>query len=162
MTQETTLTVLKEIRDILKIRMPVGAAKEISKKSGSKFLGLLQDSNRFEKLPDGWIKDRLLGIDWAPKSLEKKLKWKEAQEYAAKFERQPEVYELETLLDRSKYNPAIIDAAKQLELESNLYWSGTTYADSTDYAWFVYFNDGDVYYVYKVSEYYVRPVRSSQ
>ncbi len=46
--------------------------------------------------------------------------------------------------------------------QSNNYWSGTTYADNTDNAWIVNFNNGNVNNDNKDNEYYVRPVRSSQ
>ena len=155
----TTLSILKEIKNILNVRLPV-LTGAVAMKSG--YLKLKFNPDRFEKLSDGWIKDNLLGIDWSPKSLEKRLEWQEAQEYTAKFGRQAEVDELDSLTDRSKRNLAIVEAAKVLELESDYYWSGTTYADNTGFAWIVYFNNGYVVSDNKGSGYYVRAVRSSQ
>lgn len=39
------------------------------------------------------------------------------------------------------------------------YWSSTTYNVSTNLAWYVHFNDGDVNFNYMVSPYYVWCVR---
>jgi len=46
-------------------------------------------------------------------------------------------------------------------VQSYYYWSGTSYAINTDYAWFVSIDNGDVYYYYSKSYYdfYVWPVR---
>jgi hypothetical protein len=177
--KKTVLGVLENIETILHNWLPVPTGAAINKKGEAKFLDFLWQAiankeitfweiinapDRIVKLPDGWFKDKLLGIDIAPKSLEKKLTNKgEAKKYCAEHGgRLPEDYELDSFVDRRKYNPAIIDAAKQLELESDDYWSGTTYADGTDSAWIVYFGHGDVYYGSKDYGWYVRPVRSSQ
>jgi hypothetical protein len=133
------------------------------KKAAVKVKGSLDinRSDRFKKLKDGWVKDNLLGIDWAPASLEKELPWNEGMEYAKKFGRLPSDFELSTLVDRSKYNPAVIDAAKVLELKTSWYWSGVTTAWGSVGAWCVYFYGG-VSGVDKGDRNYVRPVRSSK
>ena len=45
-------------------------------------------------------------------------------------------------------------------VRSGLYWSSTTYAGTTFYAWYVYMYNGVVYYDGKDDGYYVWPVRS--
>lgn len=115
---------------------------------------------RFKKLKDGWVKDNFLGIDWAPSLLEKELPWNESMEYAKKFGRLPSDFELSTLVDRSKYNPAVIDAAKVLELKPSWYWSDVTTAWSSASAWYMYFYYGSVSHFVKAYSCYVRPVRS--
>jgi len=117
---------------------------------------------RFKKLKDGWVKDNLLGIDWAPASLEKNLPWNEGMEYAKKFGRMPSDFELSTLVDRTKHNPATIEAAKVLELRTAWYWSGVTTAWGAGCAWIVGFGSGYVYSYGKDNSYYVRPVRASK
>ncbi len=47
-------------------------------------------------------------------------------------------------------------------VQSNVYWSSTTYAGSTSSAWNVYLLDGIVGAYYKTSTYYVWPVRGGQ
>jgi len=117
---------------------------------------------RFKKLKDGWVKDNLLGIDWAPASLEKDLPWNEGMEYAKQYGRMPSDFELSTLVDRTKSNPATIEAAKVLDLRTAWYWSGVTTAWSAGGAWVVGFNYGYVHGVVKDYSYCVRPVRSSK
>ena len=47
-------------------------------------------------------------------------------------------------------------------VQSDYYWSSTTYAGNTDNAWFVYLGDGDVGDGDKTDTYYVWPVRGGQ
>jgi hypothetical protein len=120
------------------------------------------DPNRFLKLKDGWIRDFVLKKDICPKSLEKKLPRDEGLQYAAQCGGLLEAYELDTWVDRSKHNPAIIETAKILELEPSWYLSKTPVAGYPDFAWIVYFGDGVVYDGYEGGSYYVRPVRASK
>jgi hypothetical protein len=45
---------------------------------------------------------------------------------------------------------------------ASFYWSSTANAYNPDYAWYVYFNDGNVKYSSKYNNYYVRCVRGGQ
>jgi len=45
-------------------------------------------------------------------------------------------------------------------VQSSYYWSSTTYASATNYAWGVGMGDGSVHSDYKGNDYYVWPVRS--
>ena len=159
--KQPELSVLVDIRDLLKARFPhepVLKPKVFS--TQGKFFEPLYNSDRFKKLKDGWIKDNLLGIDWG-KSSNKRMSWAEAKEYATKEGgRLPEIDELNSLVDRSKYKPATHPIFT--DTQSSYYWSGTTYAVYTGLAWVVYFGDGYVNGGSKVFEHYVRPVRSSQ
>jgi hypothetical protein len=161
----------KQVERILEDRIDIpGIAKELlaagfvvsakKKATGTGFLGLLRSPERFQKLKDGWIKDTLLGLDWGQSS-NKRMNWKDAQKYCAdQGGRLPEIDELASLADRSKYKPAIHPIFT--DTQSSLYWSGTTYAGYTVDAWVVYFDYGYVYDGSKADELYVRPVRSSQ
>jgi hypothetical protein len=163
----------KQLERILEDRIDIpGIAKELlvagfvvsAKKKGPNvragFLGLLRSPERFQKLKDGWVKDTLLGLDWGPSSTNR-MNWKDAQKYCVdQGGRLPEIDELANLADRSKYKPAIHPIFT--DTQSSYYWSGTTSAGSTVYAWDVYFYYGNVYFGNKTYEYYVRPVRSSQ
>jgi hypothetical protein len=163
----------KQVERILEDRIDIpGIAKELlaagfivsAKKkdanTGVGFLSLLRNSERFQKLKDGWIKDTLLDLDWGPSSTNR-MNWKDAQKHCSdQGGRLPEIDELASLVDRSKYKPAIHPIFT--DTQSDNYWSGTTYADNTVNAWGVYFDDGYVDSTNKTLEYYVRPVRSSQ
>ena len=73
--------------------------------------------------------------------------------------RLPTVKELARIVDRGAYTPAI-NSEYFPNTVSSYYWSSTTNADCTNYAWRVHFNGGNVsYYVYKSFSYRVRAVR---
>jgi hypothetical protein len=74
--------------------------------------------------------------------------------------RLPNVKELQSIADYSRVSPAIDPLFTNTQ--SDYYWSGTTCAANTDYAWYVFFYYGYVYDGAKTHELYVRPVRSSQ
>jgi len=71
--------------------------------------------------------------------------------------RLPNKKELLSLVDYTKYNPGI-DAVFN-HTSSNDYWSSTTSAYYTSYAWIVYFRNGYTGYNDKSGFYYVRCVR---
>jgi hypothetical protein len=60
---------------------------------------------------------------------------------ASKSWRLPSFNELKSLVKFSVYNPAI-DTVKFPATVSDYYWSATTYANLTTYAWYVGFNYG--------------------
>jgi len=85
--------------------------------------------------------------------------------------RLPSDQELATLVDYAFVNPAVPNTAGTgqwtagapfTSVQSNYYWSSTTYAGNTTIAWYVSLNDGNVYTVSKASTYYVWPVRGGQ
>ena len=69
----------------------------------------------------------------------------------------PTFTELDSIVDYSQYTPSINET--YFQCESTLYWSATTYASSTDEAWFVGFYVGDGSWSYKTDHDYVRCVR---
>ena len=176
--KQTELSVLVDIRDFLRARFPHEPV--LKPESGliipeGGFLGLMRSPDRFENLSDGWFRDRFLTAcygkkyDWSPEALEKYLVWQAAQDHAMSFcdqtfnSRQPDDFELSTLIDRSKREPAIIDAAKILGLKTkDWYWSNRPVAGYSSFAWCVGFSSGLVFNCGKDGEFYVRPVRLSQ
>jgi hypothetical protein len=125
--------------------------------------------DRMEPLKDGWFRDKYLTVyygrnfDWSPVPLEKHIFWKEGEKHAQKFGLQPSRFEVESILDLSKHNPALVPGAVVLGLKiDDYYWTREEYAGSSDGAWCVGLRYGSVDYCYKGNYYYVRPVRSSQ
>ncbi|MBF0397943.1 MAG: DUF1566 domain-containing protein [Desulfobacterales bacterium] len=76
--------------------------------------------------------------------------------------RMPNVNELSTLIDYGRYNPALPSEHPFTGVQSHLYWSSSTNASSTNYAWDIYLSDGYVYNDNKTYAYYVWPVRGGQ
>ena len=70
----------------------------------------------------------------------------------------PTIEEFFTAIDYSTYSPAA-DESKVPNIQSYPYWSSTTYASYSDYAWFAHFDDGNIYFDTKSQSYYVRCVR---
>ncbi len=75
--------------------------------------------------------------------------------------RLPNINELLSITDLSVSNPAIDTTAFQ-NTASNYYWSSTTFAPNTSYAWDVYFYYGNGFWDGKAVSGYVRCVRSGQ
>jgi hypothetical protein len=80
--------------------------------------------------------------------------------------RLPNVRELHSLIDFSQPTAAPWIALPSghpfTGVQSNYYWSSTTYANGTGSAWYVYLGDGYVYYDDKTYSVYVWPVRGGQ
>jgi hypothetical protein len=74
--------------------------------------------------------------------------------------RLPNRNELRSLVDYSRY-PAI-DPIFAATTQASAYWSSTTYAGTTHYAWRVYFGNGYAHYASKSIGKYVRAVRGEQ
>lgn len=74
--------------------------------------------------------------------------------------RLPNIKELESLADLSRYNPAINSAYFPGAEVTDYYWSSTTNVNSKDKAWYVYFFRGKVFYESKYGTFRVRCVRA--
>jgi len=73
--------------------------------------------------------------------------------------RLPTVQELQSLIDYGQYSPALPTGHPFTGVQSSYYWSSTTYAGLTSYAWRVYLDRGYVRYYPKGYAHYVWPVR---
>ncbi|MDD5644007.1 MAG: DUF1566 domain-containing protein [bacterium] len=119
---------------------------------------------RFEKLPDGWVKDNFLGIDWGPSS-EKRMNWEDAGKFCAEKDkegRMPEAHEQISLIDFGKIFPVINPEFFPDTKTCDWYWTRTPVAAYPGIAWTVNFYRGDVGNSNKVFDNYVRPVRPSK
>ena len=85
--------------------------------------------------------------------------------------RLPNVKELLSLIDWAFSNPALSNAVGTAKwttgdaftvVQSGNYWSSTTTAGYTDFAWVVNMSGGNVSYAYKTDPHYVWPVRGGQ
>jgi len=76
--------------------------------------------------------------------------------------RLPNVRELQSLIDYGEYGPALPDGHPFTGVQSSYYWSSTTFAINTSYAWYVHLNIGNVYGGNGSNGYYVWPVRGGQ
>jgi hypothetical protein len=76
--------------------------------------------------------------------------------------RLPSRKELQSLVDRSKVNPALSAGHPFSAVQADVYWSSSTYAGNTTGAWYVSMYDGVVYGGNKANGSYVWPVRSGQ
>jgi hypothetical protein len=75
--------------------------------------------------------------------------------------RLPDINELRSIVDYSRYVPAI-DTVLFPDTVSSYYWSSSTYAGRTSLAWRVGFSSGDDNYYGKSYSYYARAVRGGQ
>jgi uncharacterized repeat protein (TIGR02543 family) len=128
--------------------------------------GLYDDSiisGRMVDNGDGTVTDTAAGLMWEQVHAPATFTWQEALAYAEGTEtagyddwRLPNQNELQTLVDFTSFDPAIPGAG--------WYWSSTTYADVTRYAWLVDFGPPGCggRYTYKGDSNYARSVRGGQ
>lgn len=92
-----------------------------------------------------------------PVESEERLNFDEAQQFCQSAGgRCPTIDELTGIyLNKDKIN-ASLEAAGLPELKESWYWSSTEY--SSNYAWYLWMDDGNRYNGSKYSNYYVRPV----
>ncbi|MBF0525245.1 MAG: DUF1566 domain-containing protein [Deltaproteobacteria bacterium] len=76
--------------------------------------------------------------------------------------RLPNISELESLIDANNYNPALPTGHPFTAVQSFYYWSATTYAGDTTYAWHVDLSATAVEWSVKMVFGYVWPVRGGQ
>ena len=137
---------------------------------------------RFMNNGDGTVTDRLTGLVWSQDAGTPTVgscaggykTWYDALNYVTCLNsinylghsdwRLPNINELESLINADEPNSAAwLIAQGFISVQSGYYWSSSSYAGLTDYAWVVYMWNGYVFYYYKSNYgYYVWPVRSGQ
>jgi hypothetical protein len=114
------------------------------------------------------VEDTKTGLTWSLKETPR-MNWKKAMTYSASLTlcgfndwRLPTCDELLTLVDRSKYSPAI-DTTYFPECKSDWYWTSTLAAYSpAGCAWIVLFDNGSAGWGSQDCVFRVRAVRASQ
>ena len=114
---------------------------------------------------DGTVTDNVTGLMWQQEDDDVERDWEDALAYCESLDlaghtdwRLPDEYELQGIVDYGRYYPSI-DTTYFPDTNSSYYWSSSTYAYLTGYAWGVYFYDGYVYCDDKTRTKYVRCVR---
>ena len=113
------------------------------------------------------VTDSITKLQWQDNAVGDTMEWQEAITHCEGLSlsgysdwRLPNINELRSIVDRDKYNPAIVSGFDNFS--SSYYWSSTTYKDGSNYAWIVGFNDGYVGNGTKDYVKYVRCVRAGE
>lgn len=156
--KETVLSVVQELRDLFKEfvkRIPVTTTPE------KPF-----ENKRLVRNSDGNFTDKQRPLIWAKEDLPTKMTPEAAIEACKKLGegwRPASDKDFESIIDRSRNNPAIIPEAEVLGLKTDgWYVTSTPYAGDSGFAWCVGLGGGGVDYCIKDGKGYVRPVRVSQ
>lgn len=126
---------------------------------------------RFVDNGDGTVLDTKTGLVWLKRTIGE-YSWDEANEATIRMTdingvyagwRLPTVEELTGMIDYARWGMALPpDLYKLCNMQSAIYWTGTTYANSPNEAWFVSLTSGLVGYTYKSHEYFVWPVKGGR
>ncbi|KJU84656.1 secreted protein containing DUF1566, partial [Candidatus Magnetobacterium bavaricum] len=141
--------------------------------------GVTWPDPRFKVNGDQTVSDTLTGLVWTKNAgtptvgscTGGKMTWQAALNYVACLNaashlgytnwRLPNINELESLVNAQQINPASwLNLQGVTNMQSDRYWSSTTYAGLTSNAWFVIMYDGYVGDDAKTYSYYVWPVRA--
>jgi hypothetical protein len=120
----------------------------------------------FTVSPDGQtVTDNVTDLVWQRQDDGTPRTWENAISYCEGLPlggyanwRLPNEYELQGIVDYGRYSPSI-DTVVFPGTHPDGYWSSSTFADYTNYAWGVYFYDGYVGLSGKTDTVYVRCVR---
>ena len=120
----------------------------------------------FSREAVGIVTDTTTALEWQDNEVGSLTTWTEAIDRCEALElgghqdwRLPNIRELLSLVDDTKFVPSI--SSSFTNIISNNYWSSTTYASNTSYAWVVCFSYGNDYHNAKTNSNYVRCVRDN-
>ncbi len=158
----------KPVRDILPLcQEPVTSYR--TGDDGDIEKGVAWPGTRFTNNGDGTVTDNLTGLMWIQNPDATTRNWDTAIDYCNALTtasytdwRLPNYMELISLIDISNHNPALPSGHPFSNVQSNYYWSATTYAGSTSYAYIVSMNYGNVGSGDKPLTRNVWPVRGGQ
>jgi hypothetical protein len=125
---------------------------------------------RFEK-EDGTVLDLLTGLIWTKNAnmTELPVMWQEAFDYISKLNsdmafgysdwRLPNRRELRSLLSHQTKNPALPSGYPFQNVFLGWYWTSTSAAINTSYAWYIHMEGGRMFYGHKEQSFLLWPVR---
>ncbi len=124
----------------------------------------------YTDLGNAVVRDNVTRLEWQQVTAPGTYTWQAAINYCNNLTlgghgdwRLPTIKELATLVDSSiSYPGPTINTTYFSDTGSEHYWSSTTFADDTKYAWQLYFDFGNVNNGSKESVNYVRAVRSAE
>ena len=131
---------------------------------------------RFSDNGNGTVTDNLTGLIWMQNAdcLESTKLWNDAVDYPNTLAsgtcglsdasvigdwRLPNVNELQSLIDYSQYSPGLPSGHPFLNIQSDYYWTSTTFKGDSDRAWRIGMHTDVVFTGNKTNSYYVWPVR---
>jgi hypothetical protein len=113
------------------------------------------------------VTDSNTGLQWQDNEIGSTMTWQSAIDHCEALSldsysdwRLPNVNELKTIVDRSKYSPAMVSGFSNVS--SGGYWSSSTYKNDSSFAWIVFFRNGGVGSRSKSSSDGVRCVRAGE
>jgi len=117
---------------------------------------------------DGTVSDTSTGLMWQQAGSSSSMRWEDALAYCEGLNlggytdwRLPTIKELRSLVDYSRYNPAI--DSTYFPNTASWYWSSTTSAYNTSNAWIINFYTGnDNHLITKINHHDARAVRGGQ
>ena len=125
-------------------------------------------SGDLSRSSEGIVTDSSTLLQWSDDVSSVDLNWSDAIDYCEALSlggeddwRLPNINELLSIDDLSKYSPAIKENVF-INISTSSYWSSSSHASSTNYAWAVYFDNGGTIYDAKDNSYLVRCVRTGQ
>jgi len=113
--------------------------------------------SRFTFHEDGTLTDNVTGLMWQREDDGVSREWGDAVAYCQDLDlgghsdwRLPDVKELKSVVDHSRYSPAIdTEAFPGTKSNTSCYWSSSTHVYYPGYAWAVYFSSGHISRSYK-------------
>jgi hypothetical protein len=133
-------------------------------------VGLAWPEPRFREASEEVVLDRLTGLEWTKNAnpADFPLTWDEALDFVEGMNRErtfgggwrmPNRRELRSLISHGARRPALPAEAPFTGLLQNWYWTSTTSARATAYAWYLHMAGGRMFYGSKSSAYLLWPVR---
>jgi len=117
---------------------------------------------------DGTVTDNVTSLIWQQEDDETARIWDDAISYCNDLTlggysdwRLPSKKELISIVDYGTYNPSI-DTTYFFNANASYYWSSTTVAGNSSFAWYVFFYSGNFNYFNKSNSSYVRCMRGGQ
>ncbi len=142
---------------------------------GNLQIGVASPTPRFSDHSNGTVTDHRTGLMWSKNANMPggTRNWSDAIDYCATLNagegtygytdwRLPNRLEMESLLDFGRFSPALPAGHPFSNVQTEYYWTSTTRADGTQYAWMVIVSYGHVNGGLKSDPYRVWPVRGGQ